>query len=178
MRFIVKAAFWLGLVAFLLPFGSASRETSANITFFGTLAGAQEALQDLTGFCGRAPQACATGREFAVFAGERIGDGIRMAYALVDDRAARPKGPSPAPSEVSPPIAGTASSAAAASGAPTDPVMTGTVASRSLDVAHRPAPYRAPKRVSGDAPAEADASSFRASGIATVPAPTPAPPRP
>ena len=85
MRFIVKSAFWLGLIAFLVPFGG--RGTSnVDISWFGALAGAQQALHDLGGFCDRAPAACRTGQEVAVFAGERIGDGFALAYDFVEKR--------------------------------------------------------------------------------------------
>jgi hypothetical protein len=136
MRFILKAAFWLGLIAFFMPFGGTPKETSAHLSVVGAFVGAQEAIADLSGFCTRAPQACDTGREFAVFAGERIGDGVAMAYSLVQDRVA----------PASPPAAGSApANAIAALPAPTDPVMTGAV-DAALPVLRGPAAYRPPQR--------------------------------
>ena len=81
MRFLLKMTFLLGLIAFFIPFGDRPKE--ANISMVGAFIGAQQAIADLTGFCDRAPQACDTGKELAVFAGERISDGVAMAYSLV-----------------------------------------------------------------------------------------------
>ncbi|MCQ8781063.1 DUF5330 domain-containing protein [Mangrovibrevibacter kandeliae] len=88
MRFILKSAFWLGLIAFMLP-GTGS-DGKSTMSFATALVGAEEALQDLGGFCDRSPQACTAGREFAGFAGERIGDGLAIAYQVVGDRMATP----------------------------------------------------------------------------------------
>ncbi|WP_156419389.1 DUF5330 domain-containing protein [Aureimonas sp. AU12] len=52
--------------------------------------GAQQAVQDLSGFCDRAPAACATGRDAIRFAGERIGDGLALAYSLANERLNAP----------------------------------------------------------------------------------------
>ncbi|GGD12281.1 DUF5330 domain-containing protein [Aureimonas glaciei] len=139
MRFILKAAFWLGLIAFFMPFGGTPKETSAHLSVVGAFVGAQEAIADLSGFCTRAPQACDTGREFAVFAGERIGDGVAMAYSLVQDRVA-PASPPPAAA----PAPATAT-AIAALPTPTDPVMTGAV-DAAPPVLRGPAAYRPPQR--------------------------------
>lgn len=160
MRFILKSAFWLGLIAFLIPLGGEPKETSANLTLFGAIAGAQQAVADMTGFCERAPQACETGREFAVFAGERIGDGIAMAYGLVEGRIEERKA-EPAPSVAALPAA-----------APTDPVTTGAVLPG-------PAPYVPPKRTIAvvhsaptPAPAQPAATPFAPRALA-IPRPAP-----
>lgn len=175
MRFILKSAFWLGLVAFLLPFGGGSKETAANITFFGTLAGAEEALQDLTGFCGRAPQACATGREFAVFAGERIGDGIQMAYGLVQDQTGRADTADAA--ALAPPPAETASAAPPASpfpaADPADLFVTGAVKPAGVAAARRPAPSMPPRGIAAAAGPGANPSP--PPSPSAIPTPTPAP---
>ncbi|MEF2072999.1 DUF5330 domain-containing protein [Consotaella aegiceratis] len=88
MRFILKSAFWLGLAAFLIPSGGTDEETGPSLSVGHALVGVQQALQDLTGFCDRAPDACTAGRDMAAFAGERIGDGMSLAYQLVQDRMA------------------------------------------------------------------------------------------
>lgn len=156
MRFILKCAFWLGLVAFLLPFGEHKGETTAEISWLGAFAGVQEAIEDLGGFCDRAPRACDTGREVALFAGERIADGVAIAYDFVDTRraAATDVDAAPLPHKTGP-------------DASPDPLMTGGVS------AHEGAPvlpraYIAPKR--GAAAVEAEPAR---SAPAAVPTPAP-----
>lgn len=136
MRFILKCAFWLGLVAFLLPFGEHRGETASEISWLGAFAGAQEALDDLGGFCDRAPRACETGREIALFASERVADGIAIAYGFIEDSrgaatdvAANPAR-SPSGESVSP-----------------DPLVTGGVGSGGTSAPPLPRAYVAPKRL-------------------------------
>ena len=176
MRFILKAAFWLGLIAFFVPFGGTSRETSANISLFSAFIGAQEAITDLSGFCTRAPQACDTGREFAVFAGERIGDGVAMAYGLVEGRFGAPGTPATAapPTDV-------AALPAAPGATPTDPLTTGAVDPRQTAI-RGPSAYQPPRRAAetDDVKAEASApAASKAGAVADKPGalaiPTPAP---
>ena len=88
IRFVLKSAFFLGLVALVMPSltdRSSEKGTSpAGIDVFSTLSGAQAALSDLSGFCDRAPKACAAGGDLARFAAERVGDGVQMAYGFLD----------------------------------------------------------------------------------------------
>lgn len=158
MRFILKCAFWLGLVAFLLPFGEHRGETSAEMSWLGAFAGAQEAIEDLGGFCERAPRACATGREAAVFASERIADGVAIAYDFVDSSRARATDPA---NEARPD--GTRPDTGP------DPLMTGGVAADG-SAAHLPRAYIAPKRAAPTVAAE----PARANADPTA-VPTPAP---
>ena len=152
MRFLLKMTFLLGLIAFFIPLGDRPKE--ASISMVGAFIGAQQAIADLTGFCDRAPQACDTGKELAVFAGERISDGVAMAYSLVQDKIETPD------------------SVIAVAG-PTDPVTTGAVAPGALPEAKGPLPYLAPKRT---APVETVASA-EAAAVDEVPAPVAARPR-
>lgn len=156
MRFILKSAFWLGLVAFLLP-GSGNGETedaAVEISWFTALVGAEQALEDVTGFCGRAPAACDAGREILAFAGERIGDGVVLAYRLVDGRLGEE------------------------ADALTDPILTGAVDEVAVvDPAGKSAPVSpAVPAISADAgteAAEAEAAPAPAPFRAPVPMPAP-----
>jgi len=155
MRFILKAAFFLGLIAFFMPFGGAPKE--ANISMVGAFVGAQQAIADLTGFCDRAPQACDTGRELAVFAGERITDGAAFAYSLVQEKVEGRDAPTVAVS------------------LPTDPVNTGAVPGAALPAIPAeaaapkgPLPYMPPKRMT----AEADVDPAAATAETPAPAAT------
>lgn len=136
MRFILKCAFWLGLVAFLLPFGGHRSETTTQISWLGAFAGAQEALQDLGGFCERAPRACETGREIALFASERIADGVAIAYDFVDTRRAPPATD----------VAETTVRRASGEEVSPDPVTTGGVLPGTESVPPLPRAYTAPHR--------------------------------
>ena len=60
MFFLLRMAFWLGLVLLLLPI-STSEDGSRQIGAWQALSAAQSALSDLSGFCDRQPQACAVG---------------------------------------------------------------------------------------------------------------------
>lgn len=156
MRFILKCAFWLGLVAFLLPFGQHSGETETEISWLGAFAGAEEALQDLGGFCDRAPRACDTGREIALFASERVAGGIAIAYDFFDTR--RPDATD---------VAETTSARKPGGEASSDPLMTGGVSS-SEPAASLPRAYMAPKRA---APAAVQPSTQPVPAAVPTPAP-------
>ncbi|WP_102957751.1 DUF5330 domain-containing protein [Mangrovicella endophytica] len=169
MRFILKSAFWLGLLAFMLP---GSGKEGPNISMFQALAGAEEALQDVTGFCSRAPQACETGRELAAFAGERIGDGMIIAYRLVGEQAEG----RPALGDASADAAAEAGSAfAAAEPTLTDPVETGTIET----LIRAPQPYLAPVRSAASDTADTAAIDetpvAETSMVRHLPIPSPAP---
>ena len=171
MRFILKAAFWLGLIAFFMPFGGTPKETSANLSVFSAFVGAQEAIADLSGFCTRAPQACDTGREFAIFAGERIGDGVAMAYSLVQDRV------SPASPVAVAPATDVAALPQSSLTQPllTDPVMTGTVGAE-LSAPRGPSAYRPPLRsVATVSEAPAEPAPLQGATAHRLAVPTPAP---
>lgn len=88
IRFVLKSAFFLGLVALVVPSltGRASEkgQSSPGLDVFSTFAGAQAALSDLSGFCDRVPSACAAGGDVARFAAERVGDGLQIAYGFID----------------------------------------------------------------------------------------------
>ena len=80
--------FFLGLIAMLVP-GGTSRDGEPEINLFAVLYGAQAAMSDLSNFCERAPSACAAGGDVARFAGERVSDGLALAYDFVDDAVSR-----------------------------------------------------------------------------------------
>lgn len=84
MFFLLRMAFWLGVVCVLLPLGSsqpAAPEAQINATEAVTLASA--AMSDARGFCGRQPDACTTGGKVAVALGHRAEAGARMIYGFI-----------------------------------------------------------------------------------------------
>ncbi len=115
MRFLIKLALLVGLVALFLP-GRPKDGAPGDpgLSPVVLLYGVQQAFTDLGGFCDRSPAACATARDAASFVGERIAEGAAIGYAMVRDKIAPHAGeparavedPYPAPRSYSPPAPG------------------------------------------------------------------------
>jgi hypothetical protein len=87
MFFLLRMAFWLGLVLVLLP-----RDKSPD-TAVGPQIGASEAvsaasaaMSDMSQFCKRQPAACEVGGQAATVLGERAKDGARKIYQIITDK--------------------------------------------------------------------------------------------
>ncbi|MCE7026578.1 DUF5330 domain-containing protein [Jiella avicenniae] len=91
IRFVIKVGFFLGLIALVVP-----REDDGTagppINPFALLYGAQAAVSDLSNFCERAPSACAAGGDVARFAGERVAEGLAIAYGFVGSAVSERRG--------------------------------------------------------------------------------------
>lgn len=163
IRFILKAGFFLGLVALVLPRpddGTPAAETQFDV--FTAVMGAQAAVADLAGFCDRAPSACDAGGAIARFAGERIGDGLALAYGFVEGDVPGPQAPRPDATVT------TAAAAPAAAPAAKDHLATGTIV--------RDAPLAMPpvEQVSASRPVKLpDAEIGGAAGALPIPRPAP-----
>jgi hypothetical protein len=83
MFFLLRMAFWLGVVCVLLPSGmkQASSDSQIDATQAMTLAGA--AVSDARGFCDRQPDACKVGGKVAVAIGHKAEAGARTIYDFV-----------------------------------------------------------------------------------------------
>ncbi len=84
MFFLMRMAFWLGVVCLLLPSGGAkpnSPNTQINATEAVTLASA--AVTDARGFCERQPTACEVGGKVAVALGHKAEAGARTLYEFI-----------------------------------------------------------------------------------------------
>ena len=84
MFFLLRMAFWLGVVCVLLPSGgakTASPEAQINATQAVTLASA--AVSDMRGFCDRQPDACKVGGKVAVAIGHKAEAGARTLYEFI-----------------------------------------------------------------------------------------------
>lgn len=130
IRFVLKSALALGLLATVLPLGNASRIEGTDLDLAGVANGVREAVEDLGGFCGRAPAACDAGRQVAAFAGERIEDGFRLGVGYLNERRATAEASHPTP--VATPVADVRP----------DPVTTGAV-----ELVAGPRPYMPPRPV-------------------------------
>ncbi len=84
MFFLMRMAFWLGVVCLLLPSSgsnSTSPDTQVKAAEAVTLASA--AVSDARGFCDRQPTACKVGSKVAVALGHRAEAGARTLYEFV-----------------------------------------------------------------------------------------------
>ena len=176
IRFILKAGFILGLVALVLPRtddGTTESASAPQFDVFTAMMGAQAAISDLAGFCDRAPAACDTGGAIARFAGERIGDGLALAYSFVE-------GDERLPAVVDLPQTGVPQNRVTLAGAPAprDPLATGTImrdAPLAMPVIERispPQPLSPPPTEIGMAP---QAATARDPATQALPIPRPAP---
>ena len=88
MFFLLRMAFWLGVVCVLLPGGAKTDAPDANIdaTQAMTLAGA--AVSDVRGFCERQPDACVAGGKVAVAIGHKAEAGARTIFDFVTTKLA------------------------------------------------------------------------------------------
>jgi hypothetical protein len=87
MFFLLRMAFWLGLVLVLLP-----RDKSPD-TMIGPQLGASDAvsaasaaMSDMSQFCKRQPAACEVGGQAATVLGERAKDGAKKLYQIITDK--------------------------------------------------------------------------------------------
>ena len=87
MFFLLRMAFWLGLVLVLLP-----REKTPDQDKLPQI-GASEAVQaagaavsDMSQFCKRQPAACEVGGQAATIIGQRATDGARKLYQIITDK--------------------------------------------------------------------------------------------
>lgn len=85
MMFLLKAAFWVGLVLIILPTGSKTSAPEVNPADAASAASAT--VSDLSNFCTRQPNACSTGAQIAAALGERAQAGAAMVYAFLTERS-------------------------------------------------------------------------------------------
>lgn len=91
MRFLLRAAFWFGLVMLLLPAvrssGSGERD-AAPVGALDAASAASATFSDMRQFCTRQPEACAVGAQVATAAGQRAQAGAKLLYELLSDQLA------------------------------------------------------------------------------------------
>jgi hypothetical protein len=80
MFFLLRIAFWLGVVLILLP-GAPQHDTSTGeVGTADAISAASATVHDLKGFCAREPDACTVGSEVATSMGHRAQAGAKMLY--------------------------------------------------------------------------------------------------
>ena len=86
MGFLIKSAFWLSLVLFLIPFGGAeNNEGQPTVGAIEAFFAARDAIGDMAGLCERQPDVCEVGRSAMQTIGVRAREGARIAYGLLDE---------------------------------------------------------------------------------------------
>jgi hypothetical protein len=89
MFFLLRLAFWLGVVLLLLPTGGTQQNAAANnVSASQAISAASATVGDLRGFCARQPDACSVGSQVATTLGYRAQAGAKMLYDVLSDALA------------------------------------------------------------------------------------------
>jgi hypothetical protein len=86
MRFLLKMAFWLGLVLVLLPSGGSQPAPKMSVNATEAMSAAKAAVTDMQKFCERQAEACTIGSQAAVAIGHRAQAGAKMLYEFLNDQ--------------------------------------------------------------------------------------------
>lgn len=89
MFFLVRVAFWLGLVCVLLPgSGSKSGPELSSVDTLKAVSAASATVADMRGFCGRQAEACAVGGQVAEVLGHRAQEGAKTIVEFISQQMA------------------------------------------------------------------------------------------
>jgi hypothetical protein len=80
MRFLFRIIFWLGVVLVFLPRGGQPNASDGGLSAGEAMSAAKATVTDMRSFCGRQPEACATGSHVAVALGQRAQSGAKLIY--------------------------------------------------------------------------------------------------
>lgn len=87
MFFLLRMAFWLGLVLVLLPRAKTPESDKLpQISVSEAVHAATAAVSDMSQFCKRQPQACEVGSQAATVIGVRAQDGARKIYDSITEK--------------------------------------------------------------------------------------------
>jgi len=89
MFFLLRMAFWLGLVLVLLPSGASQQPQGSQVAASEAISAASATVGDLRQFCARQPDACTVGSHVASQLGSRAQAGARMLYQFVTETMKR-----------------------------------------------------------------------------------------
>ncbi|MHC5654301.1 DUF5330 domain-containing protein [Stappia sp.] len=86
MYFLLKSAFWIGLVLLILPIDTGPESTETpGLNPVNAFFAAQSTISDLSGFCTRNPAACETGGQAIARIGAKARVSARMIYDYLDE---------------------------------------------------------------------------------------------
>jgi hypothetical protein len=89
MFFLLRMAFWLGLVLVLLPREKTPESDKLpQVRASEAVSAATAAVSDMSQFCKRQPAACEVGGQAATVIGHRAQDGARKLYQIITDKRA------------------------------------------------------------------------------------------
>lgn len=89
MFFLLRMAFWLGVVLVLLPTAAAPRSPSASdVNASEAISAASATVGDMRGFCTRQPDACTVGSQVATTLGYKAQAGAKMLYDVLTEALA------------------------------------------------------------------------------------------
>jgi hypothetical protein len=87
MFFLLRMAFWLGLVLVLLPREKTpDADKLPQIGASEAVSAATAAVSDMSQFCQRQPAACEVGGHAATAIGQRAQEGARQLYKIITDK--------------------------------------------------------------------------------------------
>jgi Family of unknown function (DUF5330) len=87
MFFLLRMAFWLGLVLVLLPREKTpGSDRLPQIGASEAVSAATAAVSDMSQFCKRQPAACEVGGQAATVIGQRATQGARKLYQIITDK--------------------------------------------------------------------------------------------
>jgi len=88
MFFLLRMAFWLGLVLILLPSGSSQQAPASEVGATDAISAASATVGDLRHFCTRQPDACTVGSHVATALGYKAQAGAKMLYDFLTESLA------------------------------------------------------------------------------------------
>ena len=89
MFFLLRIAFWFGVVLILLPIGFSQHSAPANdVGAADAISAASATVEDLRGFCSRQPDACTVGSHMATAIGYKAQAGAKMLYDALTEALA------------------------------------------------------------------------------------------
>jgi Family of unknown function (DUF5330) len=105
MFFLLRMAFWLGVVCVLLPSGGAT-SSDKSLDTSGAVSAATAAVSDMAGFCNRQPDACVVGGKVAVAIGQKAEAGARTLIDMISTKISEKTHSEKTPNETTGSMAG------------------------------------------------------------------------
>lgn len=87
MFFLLRLAFWIGLVLVLLPTGKTTKSDTPQVDATEAVTAATAAMSDFSQFCARQPTACEISGQAATAIGHRAQAGARKVYEFIAEKA-------------------------------------------------------------------------------------------
>ena len=93
MRFVLRVAFWLGIVVLFLPAAPSQHSgQSGPLGASDAVSAASATVSDMRQFCSRQPDACAIGSQALSHFGLKAQSGAKMLYEFLNDRLGAQQG--------------------------------------------------------------------------------------